>query len=482
MTKIRVRFAPSPTGNLHIGSVRTALFNWVYAKHFGGECVLRIEDTDLQRSEEKFEKNIIEGLHWLGLEMDESPEKSGNYGPYQQSKRIQTGIYQKYIDRLVEKGLAYPCFETNEELEAERALADSQGIPYKYSQKSLQYSKEEVDQKLAAKLPHTYRFRMPASGEIEIPDMIRGAIRFDANLLSDFVLMKSDGSPAYNFAVVVDDIEMNITHVIRGEDHISNTARQILLFQALGVTLPEFAHLPIILGPDRSKLSKRHGAQAVTDYQNEGYLPEALINYLSLLGWSPPTEKEIMSRDELVSAFTVDRISKSGAIFDVTKLKWMNGQYIRALSKDDLFRALHPFIDAEKKKQVSEGILADMCVSIKDNLEVLSQINEYLAVYFLSDADYQKGVKDQFAEDQIQIIKAFQDNLGKNAHIKTQDDWQKLLSELVAELQMGKGKVFKSIRVASTGLGTGPDLIQALVILGPECIQERLKRLLTHYD
>ena len=318
---MKVRFAPSPTGNLHIGSVRTALFNWIFAKRYQAQFVLRIEDTDQTRSEKVYEENIFEGLKWLGLDMDEGPDLNTNNRLFRQSERIESGLYNSYVTQLIDAKKAYYCFETEAELEQERDDAKRRGVPYMYSGKSRDLSEEDVQKRLADGQPYAVRFHISETEPIVFQDQIRGEISFDPTLISDFVIYKSDGSPSYNFAVVVDDCDMGITHVIRGEDHISNTPKQILLYHALNKPVPTFAHLPIILGKDKSKLSKRDGAMAVTDYQKIGYLPEALINYLSLLGWSPPNGKEILNQDELIALFDVERISKSGAVFDEKKIE-----------------------------------------------------------------------------------------------------------------------------------------------------------------
>ena len=356
--KSKLRFAPSPTGNLHIGSVRTAIFNWVWAQSLGASLVLRIEDTDLERSKKEFENNIMEGLSWLGIQFDEGPHQTVQDMKYRQSERISEGVYQKYISQLISNENAYYCFETDEELDAEREAAKKQGVPYKYSRKSLSYSKEEVAEKLANNVPFTIRFKIPNQPTIKLHDVIRGDIAFESDLLSDFIIVKSDGNPTYNFAVVVDDYEMGITHVVRGEDHISNTPKQIMIYDAFGWPVPQFAHLPIILGADRSKLSKRHGAKSVSEYHMDGYLAEALINYLSLLGWSPPEGREILTRDELFDLFDISRINKAGAVFDTVKLTWMNKQYLAKKTDNEFLSLAKEYISKENM------IMADLDLKI----------------------------------------------------------------------------------------------------------------------
>ncbi len=473
---MRVRFAPSPTGNLHIGSVRTALFNWVFAQHHNATCVLRIEDTDLARSESQYEDNIIEGLDWLGLSMDEGPSTPKNGMSYRQSERIKEGVYQKYADQLIASKRAYYCFATEAELDAERESAKARGEAYVYSGKSRHLSEQEVREKLDNGVPYTLRFYLGAPQDIVVKDLIRGDITFDTSLLSDFVIMKSDGSPAYNFAVVVDDVDMKISHVIRGEDHISNTPRQILVYQALGATVPEFAHLPIILGKDKSKLSKRDGAMAVTDYRELGYIPDALINYLSLLGWSPADGREILSRDNLVSQFDLGRISKSGAVFDEAKLKWMNGQYIRALDAPDLLAAVTPYFTDETSAALanySDDVKAAMVYSVKDNLELLPEINQYLDLYMMDDVAFKARLAEiDFTDDNRRVLQLFSDKLAVTAC--QPDDVETAMNAVCEELELGKGKVFKPIRLATTTFGSGPHLPECLSIFGLDDVLKRL--------
>lgn len=475
----RVRFAPSPTGNLHIGSVRTALFNWVYAKRYGGELILRIEDTDFERSKPEFEENIFEGLTWLGLDFDESPLKPGAVGPYRQSERIDAGIYKRYAEKLIESGHAYYCFDTPEELEQERAEAQENGVPYVYSGKGRLLDASIVEANLASGMPYTIRFHIPEGrGDVVIPDLVRGEVSFDSELQGDFVIMKSDGAAAYNFAVVIDDIEMNVSCIIRGEDHISNTPRQILVFEALGAKVPDFAHLPMILGPDRSKLSKRHGAQSVSDYRNQGYLADALINYLSLLGWSPKDTQEIFSRDEIVKEFNISKISKSGAIFDTQKLRWMNGQYIRALSPTQLFDAVQPFLSDENKKildvQYSKEQQLKIIECVQESLFLLTDVNESIGVFTQSFADYKTEVQTlDLASIDTRVPQLFADALDALSTDVTESWVEETLAHILAETGLGKGKVFRPIRMIATAKMSGSHLPVVLALLGKTVLKER---------
>ena len=350
MEKIRVRFAPSPTGYLHIGNARTALFNWLFARHYGGCFILRIEDTDTDRHVAEAEGLIIQDLKWMGLDWDEGPDKGGPYGPYRQSDRLD--IYQSYAQKLVESGRAYYCYCTPEELEASRQKMLASGQTPQYDGRCLHLSDEQKKEFEKEGRRPSVRFRTLGDAVV-VNDLIRGEVSFDGQTIGDFIILRSDGRAAYNFAVVIDDIQMEITHVLRGEDHLSNTPRQVLIYQALGFNPPQFGHMPMILGPDRTRLSKRHGATSVVSYREKGYLPEAINNYLALLGWSSPDEEEILPQEKLVQKFTVDRISRSAAIFDLTKLNWMNGNYIREAELDRITRLCIPFL--KEKGYLAQG-------------------------------------------------------------------------------------------------------------------------------
>ncbi len=468
----KLRFAPSPTGNLHIGSVRTAIFNWVWAKKLNADLVLRIEDTDLERSTKEFELNIIEGLTWLGINFDEGPSNPINNLKYRQSERIKDGVYEAYLTQLIELGHAYYCFESDEELDEERALAEKQGIPYIYSRKSLNFSQKEVDQKLADNVPYTIRFKVPDNKIITLNDEIRNKIDFDSNLFSDFIIIKSDGHPTYNFAVVVDDYEMGITHVVRGEDHISNTPKQIMIYEALGWKVPTFAHLPIILGEDRSKLSKRHGAKSVSQYNEDGYLPHALINYLSLLGWAPPDGKELLSIEELIDLFEINRINKAGAVFDTVKLTWMNKQYLAKLSDDQFLDVVESFLNQQNKTSLNK---VKKILSIRDNVEMLSRVNHYLEVYNRSSHDFFEKFKLLPCSDVDKQVISVISNTIKSGITWNKDAVQSLIENTMATLEIGKGKVMKPLRKSITGDESGPNLVDCLALIPIEDVKERLE-------
>ncbi len=379
--KIRVRFAPSPTGELHVGNARTALHNWLFARHSGGAFVLRIEDTDRARTFEIFEQGIIRDLKWLGLDWDEGPGAGGDYGPYNQYQRLD--LYKSYLDELIRADRVYPCYCTDEELDIERKTLLGRGLAPRYLGRCRDLTAEERSKREVEGLKPAWRFRV-GEGQIAFQDRVRGEMRFDCAALGDFIIVRSNGIPAYNFAVVIDDHLMRITDVIRGEDHLSNTALQLLLYRALGFEPPRFAHHSLILGKDRSKLSKRHGSVAVKEFREQGFLPEALMNYLALLGSSAADGKEVASRDELVTAFTLDRTGKSGAIFDEDKLRWMNGVYIRQTGTEALTEKLIPFIQRAgyDVEAVSMARLRAMIDAVRENLLLLSDIDRELTPFF----------------------------------------------------------------------------------------------------
>jgi len=340
---IRVRFAPSPTGYLHVGGARTALFNWLLARRHGGIFVLRIEDTDVERSSADMVEGILDGLRWLGLDWDEGPAIGGPHGPYFQSQRLDT--YRAMVDRLMRDGHAYFCYCTPDELKARREAAEQAGAGWKYDRRCCRLSAGDIAARERDRVPRAIRIKVP-DGVIAFDDLVHGRIEVDGANIEDFVIARSDGHPTYQLSVVSDDVEMGITHVVRGDDHISNTPKQILLYRAIGAPVPQFAHVPLILGPDKKRLSKRHGATSVMEYARQGYLPEAMTNFLALLGWSPgSSDREIFSRDELIEAFALEGISGGNAVFNTEKLDWFNQQYIARLAPDDLAARLRPLLE-----------------------------------------------------------------------------------------------------------------------------------------
>lgn len=481
MNTVKVRFAPSPTGHLHIGNVRTALFNWLFARHTKGVFLLRIEDTDLERSSRESEEHILEDLRWLGLCWDEGIGVGGNNGPYRQTERLD--IYEKYIEYLLQKGLAYKCYCTEDELKHMREEQLNSGAMPKYDSRCRHLSLEEQKILEETRKP-TVRFRVP-EGPICFDDVVRNTITFDSATVGDFVIARSDGMPTYNFAVVIDDALMKITHVIRADEHIANTIRQVLLYEALGFTAPKFAHVSMILGSDRSKLSKRHGASSIQHYKEEGYLPEAILNYLALLGWSDDSGEELLSPQELVARFSLDRIAKSPAVFDIDKLRWMNSQYIKRASNENLVELCRPYLVkagffSEPLEDGNKEWIKRFVEALRDHLEVLSQVVDYAKVFFcdIESPEDAAAAKYVAKEEWETVIGCAKSNLGKC------DDYapeviHEVLKSIPVELGFGMKKTFMPIRVALTGSTTGIELHNIVSLLGKEATIDRLERALS---
>jgi len=517
--QIRVRIAPSPTGYLHIGTARSALFNFLFARKHKGKFILRIEDTDQERSKPEYERDILEGLKWLGLEWDEGPiigDRSryrGEYGPYRQSERKK--IYEKYIKKLLEEGKAYYCFCSKEELEAQRQYFISIGQPPRYSGKCRGLSKKEVEKFLREGRPAIIRFKTP-SQKVVFTDIIRGRIEFDATLIGDFSIAKDIATPLYNLAVVIDDFEMKISHVIRGEDHLPNTPKQILLQKALGFPSPQWAHLPLILGPDRSKLSKRHGAVAIHEYRKQGYLPEALINMMAFLGWNPGTEREIYSLASLIKDFSLERCQKSGAIFNIKRLNWINGFYIRQRSPEKITEMCIPYLieagfieevteknnpqnpgsgsnpqelrlfESKKRKfrikKTQEIVDIDWITKIiaiyQERLKKLSEISELTDFFFEDKIKFNKELLrwKEMTEQEIEKSLTLLENLLseiEDSEFTEENIKAKLMPE--AEKLKDRGKLLWPFRVALTGkkASAGPFAIAS--ILGKEKTLKRIR-------
>lgn len=477
---IRVRFAPSPTGALHIGSARTALFNWLFARHVGGTFVLRIEDTDATRSTDESTRSILEGLEWLGLDWDEGPGVGGDYGPYYQSQRLH--LYHQFAERLQARGMAYPCFCTQEELDTRRKLLLEQGKPPKYDRKCYHLSEDERRARIEAGQPHVLRFYSEDEGETVFEDVIRGEVRFANHVLDDFVIIRSDRQPTYNFAVVVDDHLMAITHVIRGEDHISNTPRQVQVYEALGLEIPVFAHLPMILGPDRSKLSKRHGARSVMEYAADGYLPEAVFNYISLLGWAYDDSQELFDvPDELVEKFTLEKISKNPAIFDVQKLEWMNGVYIRELPDHELAKRALPLmvqaglLDEAMSPEVREKYIATVR-AVQSRIRTINEIVDATRYFFSDDITYDEAAVKKFLHRDY-VPKLFQQLLDELSDLDpfTEETIEQAFDRLGQRFELKKADLMQPVRVALTGGSASPGMYETVALIGRQKSCDRLR-------
>ncbi|HOA34979.1 MAG TPA: glutamate--tRNA ligase [Bacillota bacterium] len=471
MRPVRVRFAPSPTGELHIGGARTALFNYLVARASNGTFILRIDDTDLERSRPEYTDGLLNSLRWLGLDWDE--------GPYFQSQRLEE--YNRAAARLLEEDKAYHCYCTPEELAAGREAARKAGKPYLYPGTCRDLSQEETRAYLAAGRSPVIRLRTPDRGETVVRDLIRGEVRFDNSNLDDFIIVKSNGLPTYNFASVVDDALMQISDVIRGEEHLSNTPRQQLCIEALGYEAPRFAHVPMILAPDRSKLSKRHGATSVEEFRGRGYLPEALLNYIALLGWSPG-EKEIVSLSEMVSLFSLERVNKTAAIYDTNKLTWMNGHYLREAPLEQLTEKALPFFEAEGLLHAPvEGNELDyfqkIVDTVRDRVKTLAELAEASTYFYRDDFSYEpKGVEKHFRKEGTdELLRRAADLLRKLEPFEL-DSIEKAYRSLSEDLGISTGRLIHPTRLAISGKTMGPGLFEIIVLLGRNRTVERLER------
>ncbi len=473
--EIRVRIAPSPTGNLHVGTARTALFNWLFAKKNNGKFILRIEDTDLERSEEQYVQNIYDSLKAIGLNWDEGPDIGGKYAPYRQSERLE--IYEKYAKKLLESGNAYYCWCTQEELDVEKELAIKEKKDFIYSGRCKNLTEEDKQKFQKEGRKPVVRFSTPHK-KLIFNDLIKGEIEFDTALGGDFVIMKSNGVSTYNFAVVVDDIEMKISHIIRGEDHISNTPRQILLYEAFGTEIPQFAHLGMILAPDKSKLSKRHGATAVSEFINQGYLPEAFANFLALLGWSSPDGEEVKPLDEIKQLFSLDRVSSTPAVFEFDKLNWMNGYYIRNLPIEELTQRTKTYLKNYDLSCYSEQQLQAIVAAVRNNLIKLDEITDSVSYFFDENFTIDEELKKTLhTEESQKALNCFQ-KFAENFDYENTEQIHEQLNLFRQELKPLKPKqVMPPGSIALTGRPSGADLAAVISILGKDRVLERIKKI-----
>ena len=487
MTDVRVRFAPSPTGYLHIGGLRTALFNYLYARHTGGTMILRIEDTDRTRFVEGALENLLKALSWAKVEIDEGVmldesgkvTERGEYGPYIQSDRVKAGIYNKYIEKLIEEDKAYYCFCSQERIDKVRDQQKADGLTPKYDGLCRSIPLEEAKKRIANGEEYTVRLKLPKNREISFVDRIKGKITFNTDDMDDQVLIKRDGFPTYHFAVVVDDHLMKITHVVRGDEWISSTPKHVYLYEAFGWDAPEYIHLPTVLNENHKKYSKRNGDGMVEDFIEEGYLPEGLINFLALLGWSPDSEEEIFSIEELAKQFDFDRVNKTGAVFDKRKLDWVNGHYVREMSVEDLAKAIKPFM--EKSGLVDENysdenykLLAETWQSAIDKFSDAPKLSKN---YYLEDSEvcYDDEAKEILKEeDSKKLIDAYLAKLDEVSEIDA--DFAKTIIKKIQKETGIKGKnLWFPIRAAITGSVHGPDLSNVMLLMGKDKINNRLK-------
>ena len=462
---VKVRFAPSPTGFLHIGGVRTALFNWLFARHHGGQFVLRIEDTDHERSTEESISEILESLRWLGLDWDG--------GPYRQTERQE--LYSQKVDQLFKEGKAYRCYCTPEELDQKRSEAQKKGLKPKYDGTC----RERTDTPEGA--PSVVRFKAPLEGSVVVEDLLRGKVVFDIAELDDLILQRTNGSPTYNFVVVVDDADMGITHVVRGDDHLSNTPRQCLLYDALNFPRPRFAHISMILGQDKARLSKRHGATSALAYRDMGYLPSALINYLARLGWSHG-DQEIFSREEMVQHFSFDSVHTSAAVFDPDKLSWLNEHYIKTTPAEELARHLEPFLIRSGILKEGHGLdfaeIARVIPSLNQRTKTLVEMAEKSAFYFKKEVEFDEKAKTKFLTTEAKpLLEKAIAGLSQLENFST-EEIEALFKKIVEEEGIKLGKLAQPVRVALTGTTVSPGIYDVILLLGREQTLARLKNAL----
>lgn len=478
--EMRVRFAPSPTGPFHIGGARSALFNWLLARKSGGKLILRIEDTDRERSTPESEENIKAALRWLGLEWDEGVDVGGPYGPYHQMERLE--LYQEYTEKLLAEGKAYYCYCTDEELEAERQSLMAEGKMPRYMGKCRSLTPEQVAAYRAEGRKPTVRFRVPEGQTIAFHDLVRGDVSFESDGIGDFVIVKSDGIPTYNYAVVIDDALMHITHVVRAEEHLSNTPRQILIYDALGFPRPEFGHISLILGSDHTKMSKRHGATSCDQYRQMGYLPEALVNFLALLGWAPGTEQEIFSTEELIQAFSMEHVAKNPAVFDVQKLDWINAQYIRKLSDDEFFAFAAPhlreagYMTGEEDPARLEW-LRRVAVTAREQVSNGAQVPAAVAMYFTDDFDFETAEAKEVLHGAMvpAVMASFKEQL-LAAETLDKPTLKSIFKGIQKGMKLGGKDVYMPIRVALTGNQHGPELVEMIPLFGAERTVARIEK------
>ncbi|WP_299035076.1 glutamate--tRNA ligase [uncultured Anaerococcus sp.] len=487
MSEVRVRFAPSPTGYLHIGGLRTALFNYLYARHTGGKMILRIEDTDRTRFVEGALENLLKALDWSGVEIDEGVmldenglvTEKGDFGPYIQSERVEKGIYDKYIEKLIEEGKAYYCFCSQERVDKVRDQMRADGLTPKYDGLCRSIPLEEAKQRVANGEEHTVRLKLPKDYEISFEDRIKGKISFNTDDQDDQVLIKRDGYPTYHFAVVVDDHLMGITHVVRGDEWISSTPKHVYLYEAFGWDAPEYIHLPTVLNKDHKKYSKRNGDGMVEDFIEEGYMPEGLINFLSLLGWSPDSEEEIFTIEELAKQFDFDRVNKTGAVFDKRKLDWVNGHYVRELSAEKLAEDIKPYM--VKSGLIDDSYDQDKLVLLAETwqsaIDKFSDAPELAKNYYIKseDIDFDEDAKEAISTDDAKtLFNAFLNKLEEVDEIDA--DFAKSVMKTIQKETGIKGKnLWFPVRAAVTGSVHGPDLSNAFLIMGKNLVKDRLE-------
>jgi len=475
MENIRVRFAPSPTGYLHVGGLRTALYNYLFAKRNNGKFILRIEDTDRNRYVEGAVEKLISSLKWAGLEYDEGPDVGGDYGPYMQSQRLD--IYMKYAKELIDNGNAYYCFCTPERLQTLREQQEKQKLPQaKYDKHCLSLSKDEIEEKLNSGIPYVVRLNVQPNQKIIFNDIVRDVVTFDSNNVDDQVLIKSDGYPTYHLANVVDVHLMKISHVIRGEEWLSSTPKHVLLYDAFVWERPQFAHLPLLLNPDKSKLSKRQGDVAVEDYRDKGFLKDALVNFVALLGWNAGDDKEFYYLNELIDNFSLERVNKSGAVFDLQKLNWLNAEHLRKLTNEQILSLLKE--DVLKSEfsglQLTDEYLLQIIFSMKERVSFVKEFITACPYFYKQPDEYeQKSVEKNWKPETSSQMKILNQTFSK-INNPSKEDYENALSNTAEEVNVGKGKLIHPLRLAVSGQSTGPGMFDLLFILGKDEVVKRI--------
>ena len=476
--EVRVRFAPSPTGYLHIGGLRTALFNYLFAKNNKGKFILRIEDTDRSRYVEGAVENLISTLNWAGLTPDEGPKNESNFGPYLQSERLD--IYKNYIKNLIANKKTYYCFCTQERLNELREKQKQEGFQTKYDKHCLTLSQNEIENNLKNNLPHVIRLNIEPGKEISFTDLIRGDVVFNTDTIDDQVLIKSDGFPTYHFANVVDDHLMQITHVIRGEEWISSTPKHILLYDYFNWEKPNFAHLPLLLNPDKSKLSKRQGDVAVEDYRDKGYLKDALINFIALLGWNAGDDKEYYNMYELINSFTLERVNKSGAVFNLEKLDWLNAEHLRKLTNEEILKILRVELTSSElaDKKLPDDYLLLIIEAMKERVSFVKEFITTCQYFYNPPAEYDENViKKRWKEDSPELLELFSHRINE-IEKPSKEDFENTLKNICQEKNIGLGKLIHPLRLALSGVGIGPGIFDLTYILGKEETIKRINNIL----
>jgi len=477
--EIRVRYAPSPTGYVHIGNLRTALYNYLFARNKGGKFLLRIEDTDQARKVEGAVENIINTLVWAGLDYDEGPKKEGCYGPYYQSQRLD--IYNEHVRLLLENKKAYHCFCSAERLTELREEQQKQKLNQtKYDKHCLNFSENEINKKLSENTPYVIRLNVEHGHTIRFKDFIRGEVEFASEIIDDQVLVKSDGFPTYHLANVVDDHLMKVTHVIRGEEWLPSAPKHVLLYEAFGWEVPVFAHLPLLLNPDRSKLSKRQGDVAVEDYRNKGYLKEALVNFIALLGWTAGDDREIYSLKELIASFSLERVNKSGAVFDIEKLNWLNAEHLRSKPDNELISILRESLKNSKygSGEFSDIFLLKVITAMKERVSFVKEFFEKGFYFFEEPENYEESaIKKRWKQESPSLLLKF---AGKIEQIETpvKNEYEKALKETAEEMKTGAGNIIHPLRLAVSGVSGGPGVYDILDIIGKEQTIKRINKII----